>query len=653
MQMTKINQADASAIDAITHVPLSATTLKVAPENVRKDSDEKADDISGLCDSIASDVGLITPLTGYVEDGVYYVTAGRRRRRALLRLKKEKRLPADIKALGVPFIVRDKAIAVEMSIAENHQRLNMTVQEELRGYIQLAEKGVEANQIAAVTGSTGKRVGQLLSLIHVAPSILDAFFDKQISLDVLKAFTLSDNHERQEQVYARFEGRNPSEYQVRRFMLDTTFDPDTRLGRLVGLEDYLAAGGKLVSDLFSDQSAPWADSALAETLAQDKIDAALDVLRDEGWGSVEFSQEEYSFTRLDKGQPVRREATAEEAERLATLRVILSDPEVADEAKDEAQDEIHQIQDGLSEWSDEQKVAGTAYVVLTYGGKLEFKRGYFSAKASGVSGSTVAAKEKPAFGHEGHQRMTRIATTAVRNAVSQDFGAAFDGYIAHMAWGIFRNRGDHGFALAFVKEGAEPAEGIAVKGDAQYEEAFGGWDDVLPRTLTGVFEYVVGLPMADKQRLFAVCVAAQLNGVENRADYRRPQAWAQIGLMAGRAKVKMSDCWTPDAEFLKGAGKKALLQSLTDMGVDAEPFAGDKKTALVEIAARKAAEKRWVPPMLASLSEVTLHEKHNTANKGAAGSFSDDEDDDFSDAAFEDGDEGLADQDDADGSTEA
>lgn len=653
MQMTKINQADAAAIDAITYVPLSATTLQVAPENVRKDSDEKADDISGLCDSIASDVGLITPLTGYVEDGVYYVTAGRRRRRALLRLKKEKRLPADIKALGVPFIVRDKAIAVEMSIAENHQRLNMTVQEELRGYIQLAEKGVEANQIAAVTGSTGKRVGQLLSLIHVAPSILDAFFDQQISLDVLKAFTLSDNHERQEQVYARFEGRNPSEYQVRRFMLDTTFDPDTRLGRLVGLEDYLAAGGQLVTDLFSDQSAPWADSALAETLAQDKIDAALDVLRDEGWGTVEFSQEEYSFTRLDKGQPVRREATAEEAERLATLRVILSDPEVADEAKDEAQDEIHQIQDGLTEWSDEQKVAGTAYVVLTYGGKLEFKRGYFSAKASGVSGSTVAAKEKPAFGHEGHQRMTRIATTAVRNAVSQDFGAAFDGYIAHMAWGIFRNRGDHGFALAFVKEGAEPAEGIAVKGDAQYEDAFGGWDDVLPRTLTGVFEYVVGLPMADKQRLFAVCVAAQLNGVENRADYRRPQAWAQIGLMAGRAKVKMADCWTPDAEFLKGAGKKALLQSLTDMGTDAEPFAGDKKTALVEIAARKAAEKRWVPPMLASLTEVTLHEKHNTANKGAAGSFSDDEDDDFSDAAFEDGDEGLADQDDADGSTEA
>lgn len=105
------------------------------------------------------------------------------------------------------------------------------------------------------------------------------------------------------------------------------------------------------------------------------------------------------------------------------------------------------------------------FLILQHGGKLTIERAYFRATAQS-GGGTGEAKEKPAFGHEGHQRMTRIATTAVRNAVAVNPAVAYDTMVAHQGWMVLRNRSDHGYALSFAKAGAEPAEGITVKGIA-------------------------------------------------------------------------------------------------------------------------------------------------------------------------------------------
>lgn len=64
MQMTPIDTASATEVSGTIRVRLGAK-LKVAPENVRANSKPAQDDISGLCDSIASPVGLLNPLVGY------------------------------------------------------------------------------------------------------------------------------------------------------------------------------------------------------------------------------------------------------------------------------------------------------------------------------------------------------------------------------------------------------------------------------------------------------------------------------------------------------------------------------------------------------------------------------------------------------------
>ena len=311
MQMTPIDTASATEVSGTIRVRLGAK-LKVAPENVRANSKPAQDDISGLCDSIASPVGLLNPLVGYEEDGVHYVTAGRRRLRSLERLKKEKRLPADIQAIGVSFVLKPKAVALEISLAENAQREAMTVQEELSAYSALSAKGLDASEIAAVTGSTRKRVAQLLSLSHVAPAVLEAFFTGRFDLDTLQAFTLTDDHERQLQVWGRFEGqRHITDWNVRSMLLDSTLEASDRIALFVGRDAYAAAGGTFVIDLFQDgddTTAAWADSALAHQLAQDKLNEAVEAVRAEGWANVEVAQKSMAMRAVSAGS-IRRVVT--------------------------------------------------------------------------------------------------------------------------------------------------------------------------------------------------------------------------------------------------------------------------------------------------------------------------------------------------------
>jgi ParB family chromosome partitioning protein len=150
--------------------------------------------------------------------------------------------------------------------------------------------------------------------------------------------------------------------------------------------------------------------------------------------------------------------------------------------------------------------------------------------------------------------------------------------------------------------GSEPAEGTSVKGDREYEELFGVWDERLPDGYSEFFAAVVELTMEEKLQLNALCVAASLNAVSSRQDFHRKKAWAQLGLIAGRAGVVMAEAWTPDGEFLKGAKKASLVKAIRDMDGDVDAHAKDKVGVLVEVVGRMAARNRWVPELLANLT---------------------------------------------------
>ena len=135
------------------------------------------------------------------ETGMFEVPAGGRRYRALELLVKQKRLT---KAAPVPCVVGDANSDVtidEVSLVENMDRAPLHPLDQFRAFHAMREKGMTEEAIAAALFVTPQIVKQRLRLVSVSPALLDIYAEDRMTLEQLMAFTVSDDHARQEQVW--------------------------------------------------------------------------------------------------------------------------------------------------------------------------------------------------------------------------------------------------------------------------------------------------------------------------------------------------------------------------------------------------------------------------------------------------------------------
>jgi ParB/RepB/Spo0J family partition protein len=131
------------------------------------------------------------------ETGMFEVPAGGRRYRALELLVKQKRLA---RTAPIPCVMRTEGLAEEDSLAENVQRAPLHPLDQFRA-LALREKGMSEEEIAAAFFVGVQVVKQRLKLASVSPKLLDTYAEDSMTLDQLMAFTVSSDHERQEQVW--------------------------------------------------------------------------------------------------------------------------------------------------------------------------------------------------------------------------------------------------------------------------------------------------------------------------------------------------------------------------------------------------------------------------------------------------------------------
>lgn len=252
-------------------IPLSK--LVPSPRNVRRRSDEQAD-LELKADLAAR--GLLQNLVvtkARKPRGSFAVEAGERRRRALQSLVEDGALPADFGVCCL--VVAGVASGREASLAENFQRLAMNPADECLAFQQLIEQGADVESIARRFGLTTRFVEGRLRLAGLAPVVFEALGSGDISLDVAKAYATTPDLERQrwvfEQLASSYSANHPDS--IRRMMTQATVSAGDRRARFVGEEAYVAAGGRIERDLFSDESAArWLDVALLERLAAEKMD---------------------------------------------------------------------------------------------------------------------------------------------------------------------------------------------------------------------------------------------------------------------------------------------------------------------------------------------------------------------------------------------
>lgn len=328
-------------VEDLQTIALPLKKLLAWDNNVRTTAPEEG--IEELAASIIS-VGLLQSLVvKKATRGKYAVIAGKRRLLALSQLAQAGALPANFE---VPCrLMAQTADATEISLAENVQREPMHPADEFEPFQKLIANGRSVADVAARFGVSEAVVNRRLALARVSPMLLKQYRLGEINLELLQAFTLTDDHVAQEQIWEHLQplDRNPST--IRRLLSKNDIPATDKRVRFVGLSNYEAAGGFVKRDLFHDneRGVYVTEAAKLNRLVNERLETIAGQLKADGWKCVDVQPEpDYQFLGRHK--------------RLQAREIHLS-PEL--EAETEAlEKEYEALNEQLSEEEDDTPTGG-------------------------------------------------------------------------------------------------------------------------------------------------------------------------------------------------------------------------------------------------------------------------------------------------------
>lgn len=325
------------------------------------------------------------------ETGTYEVPAGGRRFRALELLLKQKKLA---KTAPVPCVVREAGSAIlaeDDSLAENVQRVALHPLDQFRAFRDMLEKGMSEEEIAAAFFVAPSVVKQRLRLMTVSDKLLEIYEQDGMRLEQLMAFSISDDHARQVQVWeivAQSHNREP--YVIRRMLTEKTVRVSYARARFVGLDAYLAAGGPIMRDLFEADDGGWLqDPAILYRLVMEKLHIAEEDIRSEGWKWVEtalsfpwghtrqFAEIEGTEVPLSDEETTRLEALHAEQETIEAEYAQADEyPDKVDARLGEIEQAILALEERPLAFDPADMARAGAFVSLASDGTLQVKRGF-------------------------------------------------------------------------------------------------------------------------------------------------------------------------------------------------------------------------------------------------------------------------------------
>ncbi len=203
-------------------------------------------------------------------------------------------------------------------------------------------------------------VKQRLKLAAVSDKLLEIYAEDGMTLEQLMAFTVTNDHARQEQVWeslARTYNKEP--YYIRRQLTEGAVRAADRRARFVGVDAYEAAGGVVLRDLFQHDDGGWLqDPALLDRLVIEKLQAHAETLRAEGWKWISVAPDfPYGHTAGLRRLPGEIVAlTDEERANYDALRAeqdrLESEYAEAEECPDEVDQRLGEIETALAAFAE-------------------------------------------------------------------------------------------------------------------------------------------------------------------------------------------------------------------------------------------------------------------------------------------------------------
>ena len=625
-------------------VPLNR--LKASPRNARR-TPHSPSAIEAFAASIKTK-GVLQPPVVEIErsedgtpTGAYLVTIGEGRRRGLRLLAKRKAIKT---THPVRVIVDDENDAHEISLDENITREAMHPADQFEAFQRLAvEKGYGCEEIAARFGVTAHVVRQRLRLAAVAPELMQAYRGGDLTLDQLMGFAVSEDHERQRQVFAQI-GQTATGFAIRRAMTEAKVQPHDRRVRFVGVEAYEAAGGAVLRDLFTEDGGGWLeDVGLLDRLVGEKLEALAEEVRvREGFKWAEAHLDFPYALALGRVYPAATERGAADAAEIASLSAeydrLVIEMEDAEEPSAERDARLEEIDAALQAFGPDFAFRpddlGRAGVIVTlgYDGLAKFERGLVRAEdaapepdtpESGDSEGGPAQTRTGARGEEGTPAeaveideglaplsdrlildLTAHRTAGLRDALARNPTLALTTVVHALALQVFYRGHDLSTPMqlrigVFGLERFAPGVNEGPAGQRINARSL-AWAERLPTKASALWPVLLALPGGELLDLFAHCASLGLNAVRDAHD-RRPAAWAQAEALASEAGLDMTTTWSATAVSYFGRVSKArILEAVTETvgAPEADRIAGFKKPDMAEAAERLLAGRGWLPPVL-------------------------------------------------------
>jgi len=573
--------------------------LRLSPLNVRRVKPKAIDQLAA--DMLAH--GQLQNLVVYAEGNRFEVAAGGRRYRAFKQLEKARAIPA---SHPVSVDVRDKAEAVELSLAENVQREDMHVADAVVAYGDLRAEGKSPEDMAARFGVALSYVRKVLRLSALHPDALASLARDQIGMEAAQALTLTDDHDRQLEALKRC---GNSAHQIRRMLTEEKIGTGHALFLFVGHDAYAAAGGTITADLFAEGGDGYADAPeLVETLATAKMAEIEAGYRAEGWSDVRASLErphDYYNLVTVHAEGKREPTEAEQAERAriqdaaeARLAELGKGNQWGDRVFNGLEREARILENRLCVFTDAQKADSAMVLFVGNGGEVEAKAIRTKRIAKGGSGDAPASK--PDYSGAVIETLSRIKTLAVQEAVATNPALALDILLDCLVGQGIHNEPSYYSPLSLRLEGfnaAVPDDMMTMAEIASVDEIGGSDFAAVPEV--NRFAAIQAMDADAKGRLLALLVARQINGGESSGSRRdrRHQRFDQIAFASG---VDMVGKWQAPVAFYDRLKKPVIAKIMTEVlgKAAADNCAKMKKGDLAAAAAERMAGRGWLPPAL-------------------------------------------------------
>nr|WP_317893920.1 ParB/RepB/Spo0J family partition protein [uncultured Sphingomonas sp.] len=630
---------------------------------------------------------LVTPCK---PRGMFEVIAGERRFLGAMMLAEAGEIVAADYDVPVKIVNGDDNDLREVSLTENFQREVMTPAEECRAFQHFLKSDGDIDAVAKRFGQTRRFIEGRLRLANLAEPIFEALANGEMTLDMAKAYGSTEDRAKQERVFAQY---SHSPYinadQIRRAIANDTMKATDPVAVLVGADAYVAAGGRIERELFSEDGDRWSDPELAQTLAGAIMEAEAKRIGEEqglAWIRPIATTNLYGATAdlhrvpltpapLSETEQARSDAIEE--------RVAVLEEEMADEDIDEAayaaleqefdalQTEYQDLHSKPPVLPDELKAQVGTFLMLDRNGKMVLETTYYSETALRTPGDvtdqrpTGSARDTSSLPPEAvapggkplsarlHDELAVQRRDILAASILADPGLALDYALFSM---VDRNR-NYGRAGTTITAGrpndpqmpadAKPTQAKIAIAEAR-EALDGSWTE--GKTPVERFEAFRALDDDAKASWLAMIVADSL---EAKQDYGAVTTNPLHARLASILEVDVAKWWRPTcANFFDRVSKGTLLATLTEVGgaTLAGRYLGSKKGEIstscerlfageaITEAETKEAALAWVPDAMRFDATGAAPIEEDTGDHEPSGEDDSAEDEDLIDDG-EDGDD--------------